>query len=79
MSIKRIQDYLILEERDTIGNGIDKNQMEIIETKNNLIEMINVNASWVNDCRFKVLEDLNIHIKPGKLYAILGSVGTCLS
>lgn len=55
--------------------GFHKKEMEILETEINAIEMINVNASWKNDYRFKTLENVNIQIKKGKLYAIVGITG----
>lgn len=65
-----------MEEQDSHMPGLHKNEMEIIESETNVIEMINVNASWTNDCRYKTLVDLNIQIKSGKLYAIIGSVAS---
>lgn len=76
MSIRRIQDFLSLEEQDSHMPGLHKNEMEIIESEMNVIEMINVNASWTNECRYKTLEDLNIQIKSGQLYAIIGQVAS---
>lgn len=56
--------------------GLHQNEMEILEPETNVIEMININASWMNDCRSKTLSELNIKIKSGKLYAIIGPVAS---
>lgn len=66
----------MLEEQDPTTPGLHLNEMEIIEPETNVVEMINVNATWTNDYNSKTLCDLNIKIKSGKLYAIVGSVGS---
>ena len=66
----------MLEEQDPTTPGLHLNEMEIIEPETNVIEMINVNATWTNDYKSKTLLDLNIKIKNGKLYAIVGTVGS---
>lgn len=66
----------MLEEQDPSTPGLHQNEMEIIEPEASVVEMINVNASWTSDYKSKTLADLNIKIKSGKLYAIIGSVGS---
>lgn len=66
----------MLEEQDVGAPGLHQNEMEIIEPEANVVEMINVDASWTSDYKSKTLADLNIKIKSGKLYAIVGSVGS---
>jgi ATP-binding cassette, subfamily C (CFTR/MRP), member 4 len=57
--------------------GLHQNEMEILEAETSVIEMININASWTNDCaRSRTLTDINMKIKRGKLYAVVGSVGS---
>lgn len=56
--------------------GLHRNEMEILEPETNVIEMININASWTSDSRSKTLSELNIKIKSGKLYAIVGPVAS---
>lgn len=56
--------------------GLHRNEMEILEPETNVIEMININASWMNDSRCKTLNELNIKIKSGKLHAIIGPVAS---
>lgn len=77
VSVKRIQDFLLLEDQPEASSlGLHQNEMEIIEPERNVIEMINVNASWTNEYRNLTLSNLNIKIKSGKLYAIVGTVGS---
>ncbi|CRK99302.1 CLUMA_CG012571, isoform A [Clunio marinus] len=76
VSFKRIQDFLMLEEQDPTTPGLHQNEIEIMEPESNVIEVINVNASWTSDYKSKTLSDLNMKIKSGKLCAIVGSVGS---
>lgn len=77
VSVKRIQDFLLLEDQPEASSlGLHQNEMEIIEPERNVIEMINVDASWTNEYRNLTLSNLNIKIKSGKLYAIVGTVGS---
>jgi ATP-binding cassette, subfamily C (CFTR/MRP), member 4 len=66
----------MLEELDPAMPGLHQNELEIIEPESNCVEMINANATWTNEYNSKTLSDLNIKIKSGKLYAIIGSVGS---
>lgn len=77
VSVKRIQDFLMLEDQPEASSlGLHQNEIEIIEPERNVIEMINVNASWTNEYHNLTLSNLNIKIKSGKLYAIVGTVGS---
>nr|AHB63235.1 multidrug resistance-associated protein [Chrysomela lapponica] len=65
ISIKRLQDFLLLEERKT----------PTIETaKDNGIQLGNVSASWTADT--STLKDITLNLPPGTLCAIVGPVGT---
>lgn len=66
----------MLEEQDPTTPGLHQNEMEIIEPETSVVDMINVSASWTNDYKSKTLTELNIKVKSGKLYAIIGSVGS---
>lgn len=66
----------MLEEQDPTTPGLHQNEMEIMEPDTSVVDMINVSASWTNDYKSKTLTELNIKIKSGKLYAIIGSVGS---
>jgi ATP-binding cassette subfamily C (CFTR/MRP) protein 4 len=79
VSISRIQDFLSLEEQDAAMPGLHQNRRsktEVIESEANVVEMINVDASWTSDYRCKTLSELNIRVAAGKLCAIIGHVGS---
>lgn len=64
VSIKRLQEFLVMEE---------KQQTEIEKSDDKEITIRNVNASWTETT--PTLKDLNLKIEPGKLCAIVGPVG----
>lgn len=64
VSVKRLQEFLVLEEKE---------QSEIQRTNDNGIELENINASWIETT--PTLKNLNLKIEPGKLCAIVGPVG----
>ncbi|XP_076240264.1 ATP-binding cassette sub-family C member 4 [Calliopsis andreniformis] len=68
VSIKRVEKFLLFKENTNLvpykyvnGDGS--------------IVMKGVSASWSENTIVTTLQDINIHIQPGKLYAIVGSVG----
>jgi ATP-binding cassette, subfamily C (CFTR/MRP), member 4 len=67
---------MLEEQPEPSSLGLHQNEIEIIEPERSVIEMINVNASWTNEYRNLSLSNLNIKMKSGKLYAIVGSVGS---
>ncbi|CRK89767.1 CLUMA_CG003444, isoform A [Clunio marinus] len=76
VSIQRIQEFLMLEEKDPSTPGMHQSEMEIMEPETNVIEVIDVDASWTSEYKSKTLSDLNIKIRNGQLCAIVGSVGS---
>lgn len=54
---------------------LKKDKKASLESETGLIEMKDVCASWTNNHHCKTLIDLNIKCYPGKLTAIIGSVG----
>lgn len=64
VSIKRLQEFLIMEE---------KQQTEMERSNDKAIEVRNVNASWFETT--PTLKDFTLKIEPGKLCAIVGPVG----
>ncbi|KAL7032928.1 hypothetical protein ACKWTF_007429 [Chironomus riparius] len=71
VSIKRIQDFLSLEEQDVLANGFKSN-----ESKTKFaVGLSNITASWTSDYN-KTLINLNCRMKAGKLCAIIGPVGS---
>lgn len=69
VSIKRLQAFLMLEERTS---NIDCTPMN--EGKYG-ISIKNVNASWTENSIANTLHDINVHVPDGKLYALVGPVG----
>lgn len=51
-------------------------RFKIIFLSANSIEINNVTASWSNNPKHKTLDNINVKIKAGKLYAIIGQVGS---
>ncbi|CAH1117973.1 unnamed protein product [Phaedon cochleariae] len=64
ISVKRLQDFLLLEERKT---------PTIETTEDNGIQLTNVSASWTSDS--STLKDITLNLPPGTLCAIVGPVG----
>lgn len=54
----------------------EKKQSSIYDTNNWAINMINVTAKWEAAQSENTLEDLNLEIEKGKLYAVIGMVGS---
>ncbi|XP_025264055.1 multidrug resistance-associated protein 4 [Camponotus floridanus] len=67
VSIKRIENFLLLNENVSLVQSLSVNGMSIL--------MKNVNASWTTTAIVNTLHNINIQIKTGKLYVIVGSIG----
>lgn len=67
MSIRRLQDFMTLEE---VSNKDEKNE---IHKETGLISIKEGSACWFNE---NTLSNINLHIKPGSLIAIVGQVGS---
>ncbi|XP_053975915.1 ATP-binding cassette sub-family C member 4-like [Hylaeus volcanicus] len=68
VSIKRLEHFLLLKE----NNNFD----DIKQVKGNgSISMKGITASWTENAIANTLHDINIHIEPKKLYAVVGTVG----
>lgn len=68
-----------------VASDLLKNTADLIEEKKRLstyndnscaIKMINVTAKWEARQSQNILEDLNLEMKKGKLYAVIGMVGS---
>ncbi|CAK9794749.1 ATP-binding cassette sub-family C member 4 [Anthophora plagiata] len=68
VSIKRLQNFLLLKENTST---IDSKRIG----GNGSILMKAITASWSENAIAKTLCDINAQIEPGKLYAIVGTVG----
>jgi len=66
----------MLEEQDSATPGLHHNEQALIEPNTNVVEMINVSASWTSDYKSRTLTDVSLKVGCGKLYAIIGPVGS---
>ncbi|XP_011877734.1 PREDICTED: multidrug resistance-associated protein 4-like [Vollenhovia emeryi] len=58
------------------ANFVGENKQSMYDTNNWAINMINVNAKWEERQSENTLENLNLEIEKGKLYAVIGMVGS---
>ncbi|XP_063699793.1 ATP-binding cassette sub-family C member 4 [Culicoides brevitarsis] len=76
VSVKRVQEYLMVEEQDTVVVGLHKTERTPETPKDEPeVKIKNVTAMWDPNSDKKTLSELNIEIKSNKLCAIIGSVG----
>ncbi|XP_078033391.1 ATP-binding cassette sub-family C member 4 isoform X2 [Augochlora pura] len=68
VSIKRIENFLLLKENSNVVNAKPA-------PGDGTISMKCITASWSENAITSTLHDISIEIKPGKLYAVVGSVG----
>ncbi|XP_070149239.1 ATP-binding cassette sub-family C member 4 [Polyergus mexicanus] len=68
VSIKRVENFLLLNENISLVQSLSV-------TKEIIILMKNVNASWTTTAIVNTLYNINIEIGTGKLYVIVGSIG----
>ncbi|XP_017873148.1 PREDICTED: multidrug resistance-associated protein 4, partial [Drosophila arizonae] len=74
VSLRRIQDFLQLEGRDEIVNGLThKRQQDIGETR--AIVLKDVSANWDKERPQRTLQGFNLQIEKGQLCAVIGPVG----
>ena len=73
VSIKRVEDFLLHEERDMSSNKLVHNKK--LYKENYMIKLTHVKASW-NSTKNLTLNDLNIEVRSGILCAIIGPVGS---
>ncbi|XP_071648714.1 ATP-binding cassette sub-family C member 4 [Temnothorax longispinosus] len=79
-SDRRKQNGLMIVASDLLKNtanfvGEKKESSVIYDTNNWAINMINVTAKWEEKQSENTLENLNLEIEKGKLYAVIGMVG----
>lgn len=74
VSVKRIEDFLILEER-TLPMAISEKITEDNHIKGT-VKIKEGRASWIPNPIIETLSNLNLNIKPGSLCAVVGSVGS---
>lgn len=78
-SIKRIEKFLLKDGKDDFSFRLERRISFTDSDPNTNIEdailISDVSASWENDSNRKTLQHIQLKIQPGKLYAIVGSVG----
>ncbi|XP_067128898.1 ATP-binding cassette sub-family C member 4-like [Centruroides vittatus] len=77
VSLKRIQDFLLLQEKE---NNAEKILVIKANLSENGIYMNNVTAAWKNETE-PTLNEISLNMQPGELLTVLGPVGsgkTCL-
>ena len=73
VSIKRIQDFLMLQEREDQDSG------RLISSKEDpeeAVKMENIEGKWNQEETEKTLKNINLELKPGQLVAVIGPVGS---
>lgn len=77
VSIKRIEDFLLKEEKLTTLPIDVKNNKDVEECiKPGTIVLDKIKASWISNPIICTLNDLNFELKPGTLCCVIGSVGS---
>ena len=74
VSITRIQDFLLLEEREEQSGGRIIAQKE--ENQPDTVALENVTGKWKKDENEDTLTNINLNLKSGQLVAIIGPVGS---
>ena len=76
VSVKRIQDFLLMEEREEQGGErVTFAHGEDDEEKDTII-LDKVTGKWRKDKNEDTLKNINLNTKPGQLIAIIGPVGS---
>lgn len=74
VSVKRLEQFLLLEENTEIANANSEN---ISDTeKEGTVRIVKVNASWLPNPIVDTLMDINLDITPGMLCCVVGHVGS---
>lgn len=74
VSITRVEEYLLMEEKDESNVGLIK-QAKPMDSRTPSLDIDSISASW-NDSQQNTLDDIAISVKPGQLCAIIGPVGS---
>ena len=73
VSVKRIQDFLLLEEIDEIGNSVtQKSNSE----DDSIVNILDLCAKWDKEETSDTLKNISLEVKSGELLGIIGSVGS---
>ncbi|KAJ8961187.1 hypothetical protein NQ318_008870, partial [Aromia moschata] len=71
VSIKRLEEFLLLEE----NTGKSDEDKMITSQKTGTVRIVKANASWLPNPIVDTLMDINLEIAPGTLCCVVGSVG----
>ncbi|XP_074039396.1 ATP-binding cassette sub-family C member 4 [Leptinotarsa decemlineata] len=71
VSVKRLENFLLLEERNLVLTDSTEDVKEP-----GLVEIKNANASWMSEPIVDTLVDINLKIPPGTLCCVVGNVGS---
>ena len=74
MSITRIQDFLLLQEREDQEGG--RTIVTNDDNKNDTVTLEKVTGKWNKDENEDTLANINLNLKSGQLVAIIGPVGS---
>lgn len=74
VSITRVEEYLLLEEKDESNVGLIRKQKPL-DSVTPALHVDQISASWV-DSQQSTLDDISLRVKPGQLCAIIGPVGS---
>lgn len=77
-SIKRIEQYMLKEEKHIFGFRLERRNSPnelILNQPYNAIEIHGASAIWDQYSKQLTLEHIDLNIQPGRLYAIIGPVG----
>lgn len=74
MSISRVEEYLLMEEKDETNKGL-VTQSEHKDALAPSLDIDNISASWNNSLQ-NTLDEITFSVKPGQLCAIIGPVGS---
>ncbi|KAH8278513.1 hypothetical protein KR018_004323 [Drosophila ironensis] len=74
VSLRRIQDFLLLEGREERTHGLTHKRDEI-NGDSRAVTIKDINANWDSEKPQKTLQSINLQIEKGQLCAVIGPVG----
>lgn len=76
VSLKRIENFLLKEEKNEKEIGVDREKSDILQVvRTNAVELRNVSASWEKNSNNETLSQIDLKIKTGEICAVIGPVG----
>ncbi|KAJ6635336.1 ATP-binding cassette sub-family C member 4 [Pseudolycoriella hygida] len=74
VSITRVEEYLLMEEKDESNVGLIR-QPKPTDSRSPSLHIDHISACW-SDCEQNTLDDITVSVRPGQLCAIIGPVGS---